>query len=348
MKGIVKILIFALLVCSIQIPVFAENQAELQSQLVTIESEMVAENSRIAELNGKKEGLKNNLLQFNTELSEIQKVLDELKVELEKVTLELEEAIAQEESKKEIFYKRLTVMYERGNQEYIEVFMQSKDIMEMTKRTEYLRQISENDKRIFTEFTEARKLVDEKKAAVDKIVAEEEAKKSEFDQKIHTASAEIKEIDQQIKKCEGNIESLESQREAVLKKLYKGTDVGRLFAEGEKYLGYPYVWGGSSPSTSFDCSGFVCWTYTQSGVYNLPRTTAQSIYNQCTKISPMEARAGDLIFFKGTYYSPHEPVTHVGIYAGNGQMLHCGDPIQYTSVNSAYWKSHFYGYGRLQ
>lgn len=348
MRGIAKLLILALIICSIQIPVFAENEASLQTQLVTIESEMVAQNSKIAELEGKKEGLKNDLLQFNAELSEIQAVLDELNVELEKVTIELEEAVAEEEAKKDIFYKRLSVMYERGNQAYIEVFMQSKDIMEMTKRTEYLRQISENDKRIFAEFTAARKVVDEKKAAVNKIVAEQEAKKSEFDEKIHAASSEIKAIDDEISRGRGNMESLESQREAVLKKLYKGTDVGRLFAEGEKYLGYPYVWGGSSPSTSFDCSGFVCWTYTKSGVYNLPRTTAQSIYNRCTKISPMEAKAGDLIFFTGTYYSPHEPVTHVGIYAGNGQMLHCGDPIQYTSVNSAYWKSHFYGYGRLQ
>ena len=123
-------------------------------------------------------------------------------------------------------------------------------------------------------------------------------------------------------------------------------DVAALFAEAEQYLGYPYVWGGSNPSTSFDCSGFVCYVVTHSGYYNLPRTTAQGIYNQCQHISASEARAGDIIFFTGTYNSGN-PVTHVGIYAGNGQMIHCGDPIKYTSINTPYWQSHFYAFGRL-
>ena len=123
-------------------------------------------------------------------------------------------------------------------------------------------------------------------------------------------------------------------------------DVAALIAEAENYLGYPYVWGGSSPSTSFDCSGFVCYVVTHSGYYNLPRTTAQGIYNQCQHISASEARAGDIIFFTGTYNSGN-PVTHVGIYAGNGQMIHAGDPIKYSSINTPYWQSHFYAFGRL-
>ena len=123
-------------------------------------------------------------------------------------------------------------------------------------------------------------------------------------------------------------------------------DVAALFAEAENYLGYPYVWGGSSPSTSFDCSGFVCYVLTHSGYCNMPRTTAQGIYNQCTPVSASEARAGDLIFFTGTYSSGN-PVTHVGIYAGNGQMIHCGDPIKYSSINTPYWQSHFYAFARV-
>ena len=122
-------------------------------------------------------------------------------------------------------------------------------------------------------------------------------------------------------------------------------DVAALIAEAENYLGYPYVWGGSSPSTSFDCSGFVCYVLTHSGYCNMPRTTAQGIYNQCTHISASEARAGDIIFFTGTYNSGN-PVTHVGIYAGNGQMIHAGDPIKYSSINTPYWQSHFYAFGR--
>ena len=119
-----------------------------------------------------------------------------------------------------------------------------------------------------------------------------------------------------------------------------------IIKEAEKYLGFPYVWGGSSPATSFDCSGFVCWVFTNSGVHNLPRTTAQGIYDQCTPVSAADAKAGDIIFFTGTYNSG-VPVSHVGIYCGNGVMIHCGDPISYASINSSYWQSHFYAFGRL-
>ena len=119
-----------------------------------------------------------------------------------------------------------------------------------------------------------------------------------------------------------------------------------LIAEAEKYLGYPYVWGGSSPSTSFDCSGFVCWVYTASGVHSLPRTTAQGIFNQCSYVSSSDAKPGDIIFFTGTYASG-SPVSHVGIYVGNGMMVQCGDPIKYASINTDYWQSHFYAFGRL-
>ena len=127
---------------------------------------------------------------------------------------------------------------------------------------------------------------------------------------------------------------------------YDDATVQALMEEAARYLGYPYVWGGSSPSTSFDCSGFVCWVFTNSGVHNLPRTTAQGIYDQCTPVSAADAKAGDIIFFTGTYNSPG-PVSHVGIYCGNGVMIHCGDPIKYASINTPYSQSHFYSFGRL-
>ena len=119
-----------------------------------------------------------------------------------------------------------------------------------------------------------------------------------------------------------------------------------MIAEAEKYLGYPYVWGGSSPSTSFDCSGFVCWVINHSGAGSVGRTTAQGIFNYTTPIAPSEAKPGDIIFFTGTYDSG-SAVSHVGIYVGNGMMIHCGNPISYTSVNTPYWQQHFYAYGRL-
>ena len=127
---------------------------------------------------------------------------------------------------------------------------------------------------------------------------------------------------------------------------YDDATVQALMEEAAKYLGYPYVWGGSSPSTSFDCSGFVCWVFTNSGVHNLPRTTAQGIYDQCTPVSAADAKAGDIIFFTGTYNSAGA-VSHVGIYCGNGVMIHCGDPIKYASINTSYWQSHFYAFGRI-
>lgn len=127
---------------------------------------------------------------------------------------------------------------------------------------------------------------------------------------------------------------------------YDDETVQALMEEAARYLGYPYVWGGSSPSTSFDCSGFVCWVFSNSGVHNLPRTTAQGIYNQCTPVSAADAKAGDIIFFTGTYNSG-SAVSHVGIYCGNGVMIHAGDPIKYSNINTSYWQSHFYSYGRL-
>ena len=127
-------------------------------------------------------------------------------------------------------------------------------------------------------------------------------------------------------------EALEDERFAAMLK------------EAEKYIGYPYVWGGSAPSTSFDCSGFISWVINHSG-WNVGRLGAQGLYNICTPVSSSQAKPGDLVFFVGTYDTPG--VSHVGLYVGNSVMLHCGDPISYTNLNSNYWQSHFYSFGRL-
>lgn len=120
----------------------------------------------------------------------------------------------------------------------------------------------------------------------------------------------------------------------------------RMIREAEKYLGYPYVWGGASPSTSFDCSGFVSWVINNCGNgWSYGRLTADGLRGVCTYVSPSEAKPGDLIFFQGTYNT--SGASHVGIYVGNGMMIHCGDPISYANVNSSYWQSHFMCYGRL-
>ncbi len=133
---------------------------------------------------------------------------------------------------------------------------------------------------------------------------------------------------------------------------YSGEPVGddrfqAMLAVAEQYLGYPYVWGGTNPTTSFDCSGYVSWVINHSG-WNYGRLGVMGLEDICTPVSVADAKPGDLVFFIGTYDAPYpNRPTHVGIYVGGGRMIHCGDPISYTSINTPYWQSHLYGFGRL-
>lgn len=121
----------------------------------------------------------------------------------------------------------------------------------------------------------------------------------------------------------------------------------KMIREAEKYLGYPYVWGGASPSTSFDCSGYVSWVINNCGNgWNIGRQTAEGLRGYCAYVSPAEAKPGDLIFFQGTYDTAG--ASHVGIYVGDNMMIHCGNPIQYANINSTYWQQHFMAFGRIQ
>ena len=122
------------------------------------------------------------------------------------------------------------------------------------------------------------------------------------------------------------------------------SEFAAIYEEAKKYVGTPYVWGGSSPETGFDCSGYVCWVYNQNG-YDVGRTTANGLWNKCQKISEAEAKPGDLVFFKGTYDTPG--MSHVGLYLGNGMMVSAGDPIKYANIHSSYWEKHLAGFGRL-
>lgn len=117
-----------------------------------------------------------------------------------------------------------------------------------------------------------------------------------------------------------------------------------MLEEAEKYLGTPYVWGGSSPETGFDCSGYVCWVLNQSG-WDVGRTTANGLWQQATKVSEHEAKPGDLVFFQGTYDTPG--ASHVGLYVGDGMMISAGDPIKYSNIHSSYWDNHLLGFGRI-
>jgi cell wall-associated NlpC family hydrolase len=132
---------------------------------------------------------------------------------------------------------------------------------------------------------------------------------------------------------------------------YSGEPMGdgtfaALLAEAERFIGYPYVWGGSHPSTSFDCSGYIFWIMNQSGAASFSRTTAQGIFNLSTPVAYANAQPGDLLFFHSTFSSPNT-VTHVALYIGGGMFLHAGDPIGYGNLNSTYWQNHFYAVGRM-
>ena len=120
-----------------------------------------------------------------------------------------------------------------------------------------------------------------------------------------------------------------------------------LMVEAEKYIGYPYVYGGSKPSTGFDCSGFVCWVFRQSGVYDTGRLGAKGLYSLCTDVSRDEARPGDLVFFTKTMGADVKGITHVGIYVGNDMMLHAGDPVGFADLQSDKWAKKIYAFGRL-
>ena len=122
------------------------------------------------------------------------------------------------------------------------------------------------------------------------------------------------------------------------------SEFAAIYEEAKKYVGTPYVWGGSTPETGFDCSGYVCWVYNQNG-YDVGRTTANGLWNKCQHISEAEAKPGDLVFFKGTYDTPG--MSHTGIYLGNGMMVSAGDPIKYANIHSSYWEKHLAGFGRL-
>ena len=145
---------------------------------------------------------------------------------------------------------------------------------------------------------------------------------------------------------------LKEPMEYEVPEAYKQADpkFAKLIEVGERYIGYPYVWGGDSPETSFDCSGFISWIFKESGVRDVGRLGATSLYGVCTPIEPEEARPGDLIFFQGTLgdgVAGNDGITHVALYVGDGYILNCGNPISYADLSRAYWQEHFYGFGRM-
>ncbi len=329
------------------LPASAEDSEIVKAQIAENNARIETLNAEISALNAEKRNISDQVVQLDADLQEASRQLDDVSIRAEETRLELENAVAEKEQAYNTFAGRLVSMYENGNLQYIDMIFGADNVSELLKRMEYIQEIAEYDREVFESMSNVCSSIEEKSAQLSQQQTELETKTAEFNASIAVYNTRINEIVSEVKEKESQKEAILKNNENLDRQLVSMDYADALFNEAEKYIGMPYVWGGSTPQTSFDCSGFVCWSVTHSGVKNLPRTTAQGIYNQCIKISPSEAKRGDIIFFQGTYNSG-SPVTHVGFYAGDGKMLHCGNPIQYTSTQTAYWVSHFYAYGRLK
>lgn len=343
-----KIFVILLIISSFiySIPVLADDAA--------IKNEISALDQQISEKKKELEGLQeqrwnkaNEISSTNDSIKDVLKKIDDNELLLQDINQQLEAALADEQAAYDDFSKRLIAMYEQGDNTYLSLLLGSESLNDLIKRLGLIKDISSSDRDVYDYYYNNRKTIDESKDEIDKLNKELENQNLELNNILTEKNTESDAIVQLINNKQSEIDELTKKRTDLYNKMTSVSYADKLFAEAEKYIGMPYVFGGSSPETSFDCSGFVCYATTHSGVFNLPRTTAQGIYNQCIKISPSEAKRGDIIFFQGTY-NAGETVTHVGFYAGDGKMLHCGNPIQYASVNSSYWASHFYAYGRLK
>lgn len=328
------------------ITVFADD-ATVKAELAAVQNDIKTTESEISALEAEKMSKSNEIVEANSNLTALKESIDALQISIDENSLILAEAEAQEEESFNRFSQRLMAMYEQGSNAYIGLILGAENISDMIDRIDIINEISSYDRDVYQLYKDNKDIIETKQNELLAAKAELEVNSAEFEAIIASKNTELEGIVAALKDKRSTLASLQSKSQSLSMSLSSMDFADQLFAEAEKYLGMPYVFGGSTPATSFDCSGFVCYSVTHSGVLNLPRTTAQGIYNQCIKISESEAKRGDIIFFQGTY-NAGETVTHVGFYAGDGKMLHCGNPIQYTSTQSSYWKSHFYAYGRLK
>lgn len=343
-KLFVILLIAGSFICNI--PVFADDTA-IKNEISALDQQI---SERKKELEGLQEQRRNKAEEIsstNDNINQVLKEIDDKELLLQDINKQLEAALAEEQAAYGDFSERLIAMYEQGDNTYLSLLLGSENLNDLIKRIGLIKDISASDREVYDYYHNNRKTIDDSKEELDNLKTELEKQNIELNNALTEKNTESDAIVQLINDKQREIDELEKERDKLQKKISSVEYADKLFAEAEKYLGMPYVFGGSTPETSFDCSGFVCYATTHSGVFNLPRTTAQGIYNQCIKISPSEAKRGDIIFFQGTY-NAGETITHVGFYAGDGKMLHCGNPIQYANVNSQYWASHFYAYGRLK
>jgi len=337
------------IVVALNIPIigFAEDVSNLKNQVHNKQIQIDATDSLLSDYYIQRKQLSESVISLNDKLKNTKEEIEKLEIRLDEITVELNKAKANEDEKKRIFHNRLRAMYESGNDNNFEKILNSDDLMTATRKAEIIRQISESDKKVFDEMSAIRENIDKIKADYQINYDEQQKLQKELDKELNENNAQINELDKKIKETKELKKSLSFEKKKIEEEIYKRTFWGKVETEAKKYLGYPYVWGGSTPETSFDCSGFVCWALNKSGAYKIDRTSAQGIYNRCNVISKEEAMPGDIIFFTETY-NAGEPVSHVGFYVGDNKMLHCGSPIQYTRIDTDYWKKHFYAFGRLK
>lgn len=325
--------------------VFADD-TEIKNRISSAEQRVSNIENEITALENEKKNKSAEIVKADAELRQLSQSIEGLETQIADTTAQLDEAIRAEQESYDTFANRLRIMYEQGNNSYIKLLLGSEDVGDLIERVEIIKEISSYDSEVYSGYKETRETIEKQGNELSSRKQELVARSEEFNGIISQKNAELEAIVDQIALKNSEKNAAEEEITELNKSLSSMDYADKLFAEAEKYLGMPYVFGGSTPETSFDCSGFVCYATTHSGVCDLPRTTAQGIYNQCIKISESEAKRGDIIFFQGTY-NAGETVTHVGFYAGDGKMLHCGDPIQYTSTQTDYWRSHFYAFGRL-
>lgn len=343
-KIFVILLIVSSFVCNT--PVFADDST-IKNEISVLDQQISEKKKELEGLQEQRRNKAEEISSTNDNINQVLQEIDDKELLLQDINKQLEAALAEEQAAYDDFSERLTAMYEQGDNTYLSLLLGSENLNDLIKRIGLIKDISASDREVYDYYYNNRKTIDDSKTELDNLKTELEKQNIELNNALTEKNTESDAIVQLINDKQREIDELEKEKDKLQKKISSVEYADKLFAEAEKYLGMPYVFGGSTPETSFDCSGFVCYATTHSGVFNLPRTTAQGIYNQCIKISPSEAKRGDIIFFQGTY-NAGETITHVGFYAGDGKMLHCGNPIQYASVNSQYWASHFYAYGRLK
>ncbi len=343
----IRLLIAVTLVCFMTGQHVLADDNQIKAEINSVNEQISAVDKEINQLEEQKTTQSKEILEINSNLNELSAEIENIKHKIDENESVLAKARSQEKDSFDKFSKRLTLMYEQGSNSYISLLLGSENIFDMIKRIDLIYEISSYDREIYGKYKENKDTIQQKQTELMSENNDLQEKSDKFNTELSSKNSALADIVSKINEKKQEKSTLSQKVDSLNTSLSSMDYADKLFAEAEKYLGMPYVFGGSSPETSFDCSGFVCYATTHSGVYDLPRMTAQGIYDRCIKIQPSQAKRGDIIFFQGTY-NAGETVTHVGFYAGNGRMLHCGNPIQYTSTQTSYWQSHFYAFGRLK